>query len=139
MKALSIVQRRVRSELFQHSVRTAYANSCGFCGQGLLTPSQIPEVEAAHIIPRRANGSNDARNGLALCRSHHWAFDQLLWTLAEDNKIVIRRSVRRMSENEKLAARIGKVLLLPDERRLSPATQAIEHHRQRVLRTWGRL
>ncbi|WP_336365266.1 HNH endonuclease [Halalkalicoccus salilacus] len=34
-----------------------------------------PEVEAAHIYPRSENGRDDVRNGIALCRLHHWAFD----------------------------------------------------------------
>ena len=38
VKKLSIVQRRVRTELFQRSVRMAYANACAFCGMGMLHP-----------------------------------------------------------------------------------------------------
>jgi putative restriction endonuclease len=138
-KKLSVVQRRVRSELFQMTVRLAYERKCAFCGRGMLTPAEIPEVEAAHIIPRAEDGSNDARNGLALCRSHHWAFDRLLWTVTEAHEIVIPRRVRGIAENARLVARMGNLLRVPDEAGLRPAREATKHHRRRAVETWGKL
>ena len=134
---LSVVQRRVRTELFQRRVRSCYQNLCALCGTGMITPANIPEVEAAHIIPRGDNGTNDPRNGVALCRSHHWAFDRLLWTLTADRKIVVPRTVRAVSENAELVGVSGKPLRLPNESHLAPALEAIEHHRKRTIGTWG--
>jgi hypothetical protein len=36
--------------------------------------------QAAHIVPKNKNGTDDPRNGLTLCRAHHWAFDAGLFT-----------------------------------------------------------
>jgi predicted restriction endonuclease len=34
-----------------------------------------PEVQGAHIYPKGRDGSDDLRNGICLCRRHHWAMD----------------------------------------------------------------
>ena len=137
VRKLSVTQRRVRSELFQRTVRSAYADVCAFCGGGMLTPSHLPEVEAAHIIPRGVNGSNDPRNGLALCRSHHWAFDRLLWTVTDDNEILVPRRVQDVSANQELARLSGEGIRLPRRTLYHPAREATNHHRERTLAAWG--
>jgi putative restriction endonuclease len=103
----------------------------------MITPTKIPEVEAAHIIPRGDNGTNDPRNGISLCCSHHWAFDRLLWTLSPDHKIVVPRTIKAIPGNTELVSVSGKLLRLPKETRLAPALEAIEHHRKRTIAAWG--
>jgi len=105
----------------------------------MQTPADILEVEAAHIIPRGGgqNGSNDPRNGLALCRSHHWAFDRLLWTLSNDYWVAIPKRVKAVSANEGLARVSGQTLELPKNSMLIPALEAAEHHRNRTTAMWG--
>ena len=52
------------------------------------------EVEAAHIVPHRANGKDDILNGLALCRLHHWAFDVGWFTLEENYKFLASEKLK---------------------------------------------
>ena len=134
---LTTSQRQLRPIIFQHDVRLAYDRSCAACRQGWVTPTELPEVEAAHIFPLRPNGSNDPRNGLALCRSHHWAFDKLLWTLKPDLTITVPKRVASMHLNNSLKALVGRPLQLPKDPRIHPAPQAIDDHRQRALKAWG--
>lgn len=69
------VRRRTRDRAFRELVLEAYDGTCAICGANRRSPDGTPEVEAAHIYPRSENGRDDVRNGLALCRLHHWAFD----------------------------------------------------------------
>lgn len=55
---------------FSFAVRKRSGVVCGACA--LSVPDLI---DAAHIIPDSAGGSNDPRNGLPLCATHHRAFD----------------------------------------------------------------
>ena len=55
---------------FAFDVRKRYGTICAACG--LSIPGLI---DAAHIIPDSENGTNDSRNGLPLCPTHHRAFD----------------------------------------------------------------
>jgi hypothetical protein len=38
-------------------------------------------LDAAHICPKLAKGSDDPRNGLVLCANHHRAFDAGLFAI----------------------------------------------------------
>ncbi|MCK9419181.1 MAG: HNH endonuclease [Nitrospirae bacterium] len=74
-----------------------YRYSCVLCGMKVLLPSGVTMVEAAHIHPFSASRNDDISNGMALCRNHHWAFDQGLWTLGVDYKVLV--ATGRFSEN----------------------------------------
>ncbi len=58
---------------FQFGVFKRYGRRCALCGL------DVPElIEAAHIVPWGKSGSDDARNGLPLCRNHHAALESAL-------------------------------------------------------------
>jgi len=46
-------------------------------------------VDAAHIHQFSDSRNNDPRNGLALCKNAHWLFDNGLWTLTDDYKVIV--------------------------------------------------
>lgn len=85
-KSQSIV--RPGQSRFSYTVMRRYGASCAACGiavKGL--------TDAAHIVPDAANGSNDPRNGLPLCPTHHRAFDKgLLLINPTTNKFAARET-----------------------------------------------
>jgi putative restriction endonuclease len=46
-------------------------------------------VEAAHIHQFAQSRNDDITNGMALCRNHHWAFDQGLWSIDTSFEVVV--------------------------------------------------
>ncbi len=59
----------------------------------MLLPSGVALVEAVHIH-QFANSKNDnISNGLALCRNHHWAFDQGLWSIGDNFEILVANNM----------------------------------------------
>jgi len=80
----------VRDEKFRNNVVAAYGGCCAMCGLGLSL------VEGAHIYPASAPGSSDeVHNGLALCPSHHRAFDRYyLWIDPGAREILIRPDIK---------------------------------------------
>lgn len=76
--------RKLRSQVFSDRVKGAYSNKCAVCGIERRDAAGRPEVHAAHIYPVELDGADDVRNGLALCRLHHWAFDGALLGLQSD-------------------------------------------------------
>ena len=86
-------KRTPRSEAFRKAIRRLYEERCSICGRQLYSPSGNPEVQSAHIYPKRFNGSDDLRNGVCLCRLHHWAFDVGWFSLSDDVEIIVRKSL----------------------------------------------
>lgn len=54
-----------------------------------FSPYGITLVKAAHIHQFAKSRNDDVSNGMALCRNHHWAFDQGLWTLGSNYEVVV--------------------------------------------------
>jgi putative restriction endonuclease len=74
---------------FRLQIVPLYHYSCVLCGIKMLLPSGITLVEAAHIHQFAQSKNDDITNGMALCRNHHWAFDQGLWSLGTSFEIVV--------------------------------------------------
>lgn len=63
---------------FRRKVQRAYGYACIVCGLKLppVGSGGSPGVDAAHILPYSEYDLDDVRNGLCLCKQHHWAFDE---------------------------------------------------------------
>lgn len=119
MEATTIV-RKARSAAFRVAVRRAYDFRCAVCGLRILGPRGEPEVEGAHIYPRSYNGSDDPRNGIALCRHHHWCFDRGMFAIADDYTTIVREGLPDTSDYDGLRALAGRSLTLPIDFRFRP-------------------
>ena len=61
---------------FKFEVLRRYGHVCAVCDH------DVPEViDAAHILAKGQRGSDDARNGIPLCATHHRAFDANLFVI----------------------------------------------------------
>lgn len=129
-----------RSRGFRQAVIEAYDCKCSFCGMKLPSPDSLAwEVEAAHIVPNNARGKDDVWNGLALCRTHHWAFDVGWLTLSHRFTVAVSS---RLNNLPTAFGQIGSVDLirmfkkkttkinLPDEKNLFPHESALHWHRE---------
>jgi len=76
-------RRGAESVRFKREVRAAYDFRCIICGVR-FPPTVVnanPGIDAAHILPWAAYDLDKCCNGLALCKTHHWAFDEHLLTI----------------------------------------------------------
>lgn len=121
-------RRKNRSAVFAREVKTLYDNRCAVCGSNRESPDGVPEVEAAHIYPKSENGADDVRNGLALCKLHHWAFDSGWLALDDQLRVIVRdcESVPGYSDFEPLA---GDRIQLPEDEEKHPAKLYVREHR----------
>lgn len=126
------VNRVARGKAFSKLVRRAYNQCCAMCGGGLVNSVDVSEVEAAHIITRGALGSDDVRNGIALCRSHHWAFDNGMISVDSDRRIIVKPELLQNAANAPLRNLNGRQLREPSEVRFAPDLTALAWHREHV-------
>ena len=129
----SRVFRIARSVAFRLSVTRLYGYTCAVCGESLKSPRGMLELDAAHIVPRSRLGADDARNGLALCKRHHWAFDGGLFGIGSQREIIVPDIVMQISANAVLANFNGRPIREADQPHLRAHADALAWHREHVL------
>ena len=122
-----------RSRAFQRRLHEVYENKCAFCGSGLLHPRGWSETDAAHIVSRSLKGADDTRNGILLCKAHHWAFDLGMVGVTSGYKIIVPSAVSILPQNTSLAALASRDIWLPPQRSLRPSLDALHWHRENLL------
>lgn len=125
--------RVARSLAFRLTIIKLYHEKCSVCGEVLKTPNGTSELEAAHIAPRSLFGTDDARNGLSLCRRHHWAFDHGLFSVDASRKILVPASVQSITTNKILFQYHGMTISEAAKPELRASNIAFEWHRTNVL------
>lgn len=122
-------QRQIRREAFQDAVRTAYDESCAFCGSNRQTIAGAPEVNAAYIHPKTEGGVDDVRNGLALCGLHKWTFETG-WATATDDYAIQIAHHPETETYQNISDLSGQQLHLPDKDSLQPLPKFLRKHRK---------
>lgn len=125
------VSRTVRSAAFAIEIKNLYDNHCAICDSNLHTPSGIPEIQAAHVYPVSSNGSDDLRNGIALCRIHHWAFDAGWLSLKDDLTVIARADIPKVKQYEFIYSYEGKSIRLPSDSQFKPHPVFLREHRKK--------
>ncbi|MEI4487304.1 HNH endonuclease [Frigidibacter sp. MR17.14] len=131
-----LTNRPFRDVLFRRRVREAYGHRCAMSGLALRNGGGRPEVQAAHIRPVAAQGSDSVRNGLALSGTLHWMFDRGLISVADDNATIL------VSRN-KVPEDVVRRLIRPEGRLLPPLAphdaphpENLKWHRENVFGQW---
>ncbi|MFH1706348.1 MAG: HNH endonuclease [Planctomycetota bacterium] len=84
-------EEKTRDYAFARIVKANYKHTCAICGVSVLI-EDISVVDAAHILPFHQFHNDDPRNGLALCKTHHWLFDRGGLTITPAYRVLISHS-----------------------------------------------
>lgn len=119
-----------RSRLFRGVIMRLYDYTCAACRFRLVTLDGMTAVDAAHIIPFSVSRDDGIGNGLALCKLHHWAFDNGLISIDDNYKIIVSANFEE-SGNETLLLRSlqAREICLPKEKPFRPSLIMIRWHR----------
>ena len=126
----TIVKRKIRDAGFREGIRELYEYSCAVCGKKRFDRSKHPEAESAHIYPKEKNGKDDWRNGISLCRLHHWAFEKGLFSIRDDYSIIIEDRIRNDDNYKEINSYEGKKIKLPNEKSSAPHPVFLREHRR---------
>lgn len=120
------VTQLVRDAGFSYRVRSAYNYTCAVCRSRLITHEGATLVDGAHILPFHKYKNDDPRNGLSLCKNHHWMFDYHIIRVDKEYRIrVLIQVVEDSNQVEETMKWDGEMLLLPDDERLWPAVEVL--------------
>lgn len=127
----------VRSNMFRTAVLGAYDSRCAISEMGLRHTEGMEtgyhfEVEAAHIIPVSRGGKDLVRNGLALNRTIHWAFDHGVIWIDPNLRIGLTKEVETDSRNHWLQQFRDRRLRTPAHEQHHPDREALRWHARNV-------
>ncbi len=110
----------VRDTAFRRMVTSAYDYRCAACGMRVVV-EDATMVDAAHLIPFSISKDDDPRNGIALCKNHHWAMDRYLIAPGPDVLWHVSKSFdRRIRDHQPVLDLDRQKILLPRENRYQP-------------------
>ena len=120
------VRARIHQGRFRERVLRAYREQCAFCR---LRHEEL--LDAAHIVPdSEPEGEPTVRNGMALCKLHHAAFDRLFIGVTPDYVIKVREGILREEDGPMLLHGLkglhDRRILLPRAQKLRPARELLE-------------
>jgi putative restriction endonuclease len=127
----------VRDQGFRRAVVTAYDHRCSMCGIRVRTFEGHTAVEAAHIVPWSETRDDRPTNGLALCRTCHWTFDERLLSVSRSYEIIASRHLNVLNNLPGyLMSLEGRTIFLPSKESYRPDLDSLEWHRKNVFRTY---
>jgi putative restriction endonuclease len=93
-----LAKRRIHQQAFRERVLEAYREQCALCR---LKHQEL--LDAAHIVADSdPDGVPTVKNGLALCKIHHAAFDKHFLTVRPDYRIEVRADLLEESDGPML-------------------------------------
>lgn len=120
-----------RDQGFRRIVTKAYDHRCALCGVRIITPDGHTVVDAAHIVPWSRSRNDDIRNGMALCKLCHWAFDEGMMGVSECYDVITSRQIASNPNVPGLLLTLsGRNIIPPSDRDLWPSQQYLAEHRR---------
>ncbi len=123
-KSFSLRQVLVRDRAFRAVVSGQYNYHCAVCGFRLQVPRGVYEAEAAHIIPKSKHGSDDPRNGICLCSTCHWVFDEGIISVKPEKLSVLTASYLKLK---------GNLIRTVSNQKYAPSEEALSWHNENIF------
>lgn len=121
----------VRDQGFRRAVVATYDHRCALCGVRIITAEGHTVVDAAHIVPWSVNQNDDIRNGMALCKLCHWAFDEGMMGVSDDYNVITSRQIGADPNVPGFLLTLsGRGIIPPADRDLWPEQKYLMWHRR---------
>lgn len=130
-EAAESAKQKGRSARFAVQVVSTYRFTCALTGLCCVTADGAAIVDAAHIESWATSRNNEVTNGLALSKNAHWMFDEGLWSVRSDGRVVVadRRYTEQGPDQLRLAPYAGRLLQFAPGVALRPDSMRFAAHR----------
>lgn len=137
-RAVYRVSKAKRDTAFRSIVLENYDRSCAVL-RSRFVYGKSSEAQAAHIIGKEVNGTDDPRNGLALSHTAHWAFDQGIITISDQYEVIVHPKARDAHcRHFPIIEADRQQIALPGDESNYPHSEALKWHRTRVFGKFAR-
>jgi len=125
-KGSSVTKTRPHQIHFRHHVMSRYGYKCAVCS---IRHKAL--IHAAHICGVDDDGSDDWRNGIPLCGTHHLAFDEHLFCFdPENNEIKMKPGITASSIS------ISEIKL-KTKKEITPHFESLTWRFRKAFQSWG--
>ena len=132
-RAVYRVSRQKRDAAFRAIVLGNYGHTCAVTGQRFYSARHV-EADGAHIIGKEVRGTDDPRNGIALSKSAHWAFDRGLFTISDQYEVIVNPKISGASTARFPALEVDRrKILLPADSCYWPHADALAWHKEEIF------
>jgi hypothetical protein len=132
-RAVYQISHQKRDAAFRNIVLTNYGHTCAVTGQRFHSPRHV-EADGAHIIGKDVRGTDDPRNGIALSRSTHWAFDRGIFTISNQYEVVVNPKISAASVDKFPVVEMDRSkVFLPRDQCYWPHPDALAWHKLEVF------
>ena len=129
------VETPVRSAGFRRAIMKIYKHTCAVCELNIRASRGESVTDAAHIIPFSVSYNDDIRNGISLCKSHHWAFDTGLISVSDTYRVVVSPAMTEQGPTALMLTELDdKRIWTPQDAQFYPSQAALTWHREKVMR-----
>ncbi|MFO0014213.1 MAG: HNH endonuclease [Planctomycetota bacterium] len=121
-----------RDVRFRLDIVAAYGYTCALTSYRVTTIGGSSIIDAAHIHQFSESRNNDPKNGIALCKNAHWMFDQGLWSLDDNYRVLVAHDAfdEDSAGQRPLRDFEGMRVSLPVNSNLWPDPQHLAWHRE---------
>lgn len=124
-----------RDQGFRRAVVTVYSHRCALCGIRVRTLDGHTVVEAAHIVPWSVGHDDRPANGMALCQTCHWTFDEGLLRVSTSYEIHASVQLTVVSNLPGYLPNLeGRGIVRPPEESYWPDPASLQWHHDRIFR-----
>ncbi len=136
-KTYSLRQSFVRDRAFRKIVVSQYDYHCAICEFRFIAPDKTYEADAAHVVPKSKQGTDDPRNGVCLCKTCHWLFDTGVVSIYAEDLSILTASYLKKKVHDKSVQQVleysGKQIHPVKNTKYSPAPEALKWHNQKIF------
>lgn len=123
-----------RSTAFARTIREIYDYRCAACGLR-LNLNGLVIIDAAHLIPFSETQDDDPRNGIALCKNHHWAMDRFIIVPGKDKLWHVSPELDdRIDGCKEIIGLNKRKILLPQDQKYYPKSDSLDWRHSRILK-----
>lgn len=129
------INNRLARQGFRKAILSIYDHRCAICGLKIDSPEGRTVVDAVHIIPKEISQDDQPGNGLCLCGTCRWAFENGYMAIGDKYEVMV-------SPQSRLGGNLpAHLLILPDriiskpkKKGFKPGHNNLKWHRETIFR-----
>jgi putative restriction endonuclease len=121
-------ERIKRRREFVQEVLEAYECRCAICRQSIRLGDKLLGIDACHVRPLEHNGADKVTNGIALCKTHHWALDRGAISISANLNLVVSPALYGSRISEFFTSYASSELFIPKNSKAYLDQNNIKYH-----------